>query len=82
MNRNFNWDAGYLKVLEVYLNGDKDLYDTECRIRRKDGTWVETVSHGKTVEYVEGRPVKLVGVNICIDKSTVIINSSIVKRYF
>ncbi|MBN2349095.1 MAG: PAS domain S-box protein [Bacteroidales bacterium] len=58
---------GNQKELEAYLSGKKPIYETETRIRRKDGTYAWILSRGKVVERdKKGNPVRLIGTNIDI----------------
>ena len=55
------------KALEAHLSGRKPIYETETRIRRKDGTYASIISRGKIVERDEkGNPVRLTGTNMDI----------------
>jgi PAS domain S-box-containing protein len=49
-------------------NGD-DSYEVEFRLRTKDGSWLWILGRGKVVERdADGRPVRLVGSHVNIDK--------------
>nr|MBC8506231.1 PAS domain S-box protein [Chloroflexota bacterium] len=55
------------KALETCLSNQESTYETETRIRRKDGTYAWVLSRGKIVERDKnGNPVRLIGTNIDI----------------
>jgi PAS domain S-box-containing protein len=53
--------------LKAFIAGKKDIYETECRLRKKSGEYIWVVSRGTAIEYDEdGKPFRLAGVNIDI----------------
>jgi PAS domain S-box-containing protein len=55
------------EALKAHLSGQKQNYETETRIRRKDGTYAWILSRGKVIERdKKGNPVRLIGTNIDI----------------
>lgn len=52
------------KVLAAHIAGETPIYETEFRLRHKDGHWVWLLSKGKVVEWDENhKPLRLVGIN-------------------
>ena len=55
------------KVLDAHLSGEIPYYETEQRLRHKDGSWLWVLSRGKIVERdAEGRPMRMAGTHIDI----------------
>ncbi|MEO1536061.1 MAG: PAS domain-containing protein, partial [Planctomycetota bacterium] len=53
---------------ESYVRGDLDVYDVECRLRRKDGGWHWIRDIGSIIERDhERRPTRMVGVHVDVD---------------
>jgi PAS domain S-box-containing protein len=51
--------------LTAYVEGKTERYETECRLKKKDGSWLWVLSRGKAVEWDEdGKPVRLLGTNV------------------
>ena len=51
-----------LAAVEEYLEGKRDIYDVEFRLRRKDGEYMWIRGRGKAVEHdAEGKPSRFVG---------------------
>jgi len=57
------------RVLEKHLSGDIDFYETEHRLRAKDGSWKWVLDKGRVIERdADGRPVRMVGTHLDIDE--------------
>lgn len=54
--------------LNAYLKGETSIYETECRLKKKNGDYISVLSRGKVVEWEDERPVKLFGINIDISQ--------------
>jgi PAS domain S-box-containing protein len=55
------------KDLNDYLEGKTSIYETECRLRKKDGDWIWILSRGRAVEWdKDGNPTRLLGTNFDI----------------
>ena len=58
-----------LEDAKVYLDGKKDTYTSEFRIRCKDGTWKWTLSRGMVINRdIDGRPLRMIGTHTDISE--------------
>lgn len=58
-----------LEDTKVYLDGKKDTYTSEFRIRCKDGTWKWTLSRGMVINRdIDGRPLRMIGTHTDISE--------------
>ncbi len=54
-----------LEKLQDHLEGRTPVFDSEHRMRRKDGTWVWTHAHGRVLRRdADGRPLRMAGTDI------------------
>ena len=62
--------ARVLKAIEAYRRGDTAAYETEHRLRHKDGHWLWVLDRGKIVERrADGTPRRIVGTHSDITRS-------------
>ena len=62
--------SSYQKQLQSYLEGKTPVYESEVRLRKKNGDYIWVISRGKVVEFdKKGKPVRLVGANLDITQS-------------
>jgi PAS domain S-box-containing protein len=60
---------GNYAALNAYIEGSTPEYETECRLRTKQGEWIWVLSRGRAVEWdSEGTPVRLMGTNFDITR--------------
>ncbi len=53
--------------LNACVTGAEKIYETECRLKKKNGEWIWVLSRGKIVEWDEkNNPVRLMGTNVDI----------------
>ena len=58
------------ELLQEVFAGHHPHYDTECRMKHKDGTWVWVHDRGKVVAWTEdGRPLLMVGTHADITRA-------------
>ncbi len=58
---------GVMAALEAHFAGRSPQYQTEHRLRRRDGSWAWVLDRGKVVEWTrEGRPARMVGTHVDI----------------
>lgn len=51
-----------MEILEAHMRGETDCYESEHRLKRKDGHWVWVLDRGKVIERdAEGKPLRVVG---------------------
>ncbi len=56
-----------MKVLDAHLRGETDHYETEHRVRCKNGEWKWIIDRGRVIQRtVEGKPLRAVGSHIDI----------------
>ncbi len=56
-----------MKVLDAHLKGETDHYETEHRVRCKNGEWKWIIDRGRVIQRtVEGKPLRAVGSHIDI----------------
>lgn len=55
-------------ALNKHLNQKTEFYDTEFRLKRKDGSWSWIHSRGRIIEYEDGKPRKLSGIHMDINQ--------------
>ena len=56
--------ARTMAAVEDHLRGETEQYETEHRVRRRDGRWIWVLDRGKVVERAEdGNPVRMAGTN-------------------
>lgn len=61
---------GSREALRRYLNGEVDVYRSEHRMRRKDGSWAWVLERGQVVEINDdGSPLRLIGTQTDISES-------------
>ena len=59
--------ARVLKEVDDYVSGKSDAFDTEFRMRHKDGSWITILSRA-FVEYDGEEPIRLVGTHVDITR--------------
>ncbi|MBF0257108.1 MAG: response regulator, partial [Gammaproteobacteria bacterium] len=71
-----SWDAlmdpqqsqSALQMICEYMAGERSSYETEFRMRPKQGHWVEILSRGYLLRGVDGEPLRLVGTHVDISE--------------
>lgn len=58
---------GVNEVLQAHLSGEQPIYESEHRLRHKDGHWVWVLDRGKVVAWdAEGQPLRAAGTHLDI----------------
>lgn len=58
------------RALNAHIYGQTELFKTEYRMKKSDGTWLWTLSIGHIAQYdIDDKPIKFNGVNIDIQES-------------
>ncbi len=55
-------------MLRAYIEGRRPDYETEFRMRHKDGHWVHILARGQVQRAADGTPVRLVGTHVDISQ--------------
>lgn len=62
-----------LEDTQVYLEGKRDVYVSEFRLRCKDGSWKWTLSRGMVVSHdANGKPLRMIGTHTDISERKVV----------
>lgn len=68
--------------LDLYFRNQRDIYESEVRMRHKSGKWVWVLDRGKIIEYdVYGKPLKMAGSHYDITTRKIIEEASKNSEY-
>ena len=61
--------AHQLADTQAYLDGKRDIYESEFRLKCKDGSWKWTLSRGMVISYsADGKPLRMIGTHTDISE--------------